>query len=365
MKRLTVLMTAIFAVLALTGFAQKKGTIKFESMVHDFGQIKEDGGFVTCSFKLTNTGNDTLKIINVKPGCGCTTSNWTKEAIKPGGKGFVDATFDPRNRPGEFAKGIAITTNDPDNQNVSLTIKGTVLPRQKSYTDLYPTKLGNLRFESSQLNLQNVKNIEVRTDTMKIYNDWKQNMTLEIGKDMPAYMTAKVIPETLKPGKEGMIIITYDAKLKNDFGYLYDRININTNDSAQAQKTLSISLNIVEDFSSLTPEQLAKAPKVVFTTTTYEFPNVKQGDKVDYSYEFRNDGENDLIIRKTKASCGCTATTPEKSILKKGESSNIKISFNTAGKEGKQHKTVTVITNDPNNSSVTLNITGTVDKPAQ
>lgn len=365
MKRLTVLITAIFAVFALTGYAQKKATIKFDNMVHDFGQIKEDGGFKTCSFKFTNIGNDTLKIVNVKPGCGCTTSNWTKEAIKPGGKGFVEATFDPRNRPGEFAKGIAVTTNDPDNQNLSLTIKGTVLPREKTYTDLYPTKLGNLRFESSQLNLQNVTNTEVRVDTMKIYNDWKQDMTLEIGKDIPAYITAKVIPATLKPGKTGMVIITYDAKMKNDYGYLYDRVNINTNDSAQAQKTLSISLNIVEDFSAMTPEQKAKAPKITFTSSTYDFGTVKQGETVTTTYEFRNDGENDLIIRKTKASCGCTAGTPEKMVLKKGESSNIKVTFNTAGKEGKQHKTVTVITNDPNNSNVTLNITGTVEKPAQ
>ena len=81
---------------------------------------------------------------------------------------------------------------------------------------------------------------------------------------------------------------------------------------------------------------------------------------MNYSFEFTNTGKSDLIIRKTKASCGCTASNPEKTLLKPGETSNINISFNSTGRTGSQHKNVTVITNDPVNFNTVLNIEGEV-----
>ena len=150
----------------------------------------------------------------------------------------------------------------------------------------------------------------------------------------------------------------------NEYGYIYDRMLLTTNDSLQPDKTLNISMNVVEDFSKLTPEQLANAAKIKFDKTTFNFENAKQGDKVECVYNFTNEGKSDLIIRKVKAACGCTATNPEKTTLKPGESSKINATFSTAGREGKQTKTITVITNDPASSSIILTIEGNVEKPA-
>jgi hypothetical protein len=49
-------------------------------------------------------------------------------------------------------------------------------------------------------------------------------------------------------------------------------------------------------------------------------------------------------------------------VLKKGESSKINVTIDTKGKSGKIIKNVTVISNDPNNSFIQINITGTVEK---
>jgi hypothetical protein len=346
-----------------TVMAQKKAVIKFDKTVHDYGTIKEEGGKVKCRFNFTNVGDDTLKILSVKPGCGCTTAEWTKTPVMPKKTGYIDAEYDPKQRPGIFSKGIAVTTNDPTQQVINLTIKGDVVPKAKTYLDLYPVVIGNLRMESSQFNFGNANNNEIRCDTLKIYNAW--NAPLNIGfKDLAIYITAKAIPTVLKPGKEGLVIVTYDVTKKNEYGYVYDRMLLTTNDSLQPDKTLNISMNIVEDFSKLTPEQLANAPKIKFDKTTFNFDQAKQGDKIECVYNFTNEGKSELIIRKVKASCGCTATNPEKTNLKPGESSKINATFNTAGKEGKQYKTITVITNDPASSSVMLTIEGNVEKPA-
>lgn len=355
------------AILAFIGagnlYAQKKAVIKFDKLEYDYGTIKEEAGKAKCRFTFTNQGDDTLKIISVKPGCGCTAVEWTKTGVLPKKSGYIDAEYDPAQRPGIFNKGIAVTTNDPTQQMINLVIKGNVILKPKGVADLYPVVLGNLRMETAQFNFGNTKNTEVHTDTLKIFNIWTKPLNIGF-KDVAAFITVKAIPEVLKPGKEGLIILSYDVTKRNEYGYVFDRLLMLTNDSLQPEKTINISQSISEDFSKLTPEQLAKAPKIKFESTTFDFNTAKQGDKVECTFVFKNEGESDLIIRKVKASCGCTATDPEKTLLKKGEESKINATFNTAGKEGKQTKSITVISNDPTNSTIMLNIQGTVEKPA-
>jgi hypothetical protein len=67
-----------------------------------------------------------------------------------------------------------------------------------------------------------------------------------------------------------------------------------------------------------------------------------------------------LIIRNVKTSCGCTAVSPEKNIVPAGDSVPLKVEFNSAGKLGRQNKTITVITNDPKNPTTILRIASNI-----
>lgn len=104
-----------------------KAKINFKALEHDFGKINENDGPVTFKFDLTNDGTDPLTLSNVKASCGCTTPDWTKEPIAPKGKGNVQATYNPKNRPGKFTKTITVSNNS-DQPSVVLTIKGEVIP---------------------------------------------------------------------------------------------------------------------------------------------------------------------------------------------------------------------------------------------
>ena len=127
------------------------------------------------------------------------------------------------------------------------------------------------------------------------------------------------------------------------------------------RNAVTLSATIQEDFSKLTPEQLANAPVVTFDADSYDFGNIKQGDKVDHTFTIKNTGKNDLIIRNVRSSCGCTAVTPAKTVIPSGESVPLKVEFNSQGKRGRQSKTITVITNDPKNPTSTLRITSNVE----
>lgn len=340
---------------------QQASSIKFEATTFDFATIKEEKGVVTCVFKFKNVGKQDVQILNVRPSCGCTTSEYTMEPVKPGGSGIVKATYDPARRPGPFNKSIAVTTNNTGSPNITLFIKGNVLEKPKTKEEMYPVQQGNLRFLTNHLSF-NLTDNQVKVDTVKIYNAGKKKMELKFV-NLPAFVTV-LSPQVIKldTGAESKIVVKYDAAKRNEIGFVYDKFSITTNDSAQLEKIIYLSANINEDFSKLTPQQLANAPVLVVDNETYDFGKIKLGEVVDCIFVLKNEGKSKLIIRKVKASCGCTATQPEEMEIEPGKSTRIKASFNSAGRVGQQHKTITVITNDPKRSNITLALKGEVIK---
>jgi hypothetical protein len=117
--------TSILMFLSLSAFAGP--SVEFENTSHEFGTIKEADGLVSTLFNFTNTGNAPLIINAVKPSCGCTSPEWSREPILPGKTGFIKATYDPKNRPGKFEKSIAVSSNATNSPSI-LIIKGNVIP---------------------------------------------------------------------------------------------------------------------------------------------------------------------------------------------------------------------------------------------
>lgn len=84
MKKL-LLLAAVFAT-GFTAMAQKKAeeVMKVSADKYDFGKIKQSVP-VTTYFTITNTSDKPIAIENAWAGCGCTTPEFSKEPIAPGG----------------------------------------------------------------------------------------------------------------------------------------------------------------------------------------------------------------------------------------------------------------------------------------
>lgn len=109
---------------AETNGTTKLTKIEFEKDNHDFGLIKE-GEKVSHVFKFKNVGTEPLVIKNVKPACGCTTPNWTKDPVPPGGEGQIEVSFDSQGRTGIQNKSVEVFANtDPEVH--TLKFKGEV-----------------------------------------------------------------------------------------------------------------------------------------------------------------------------------------------------------------------------------------------
>lgn len=103
-------------------------------------------------------------------------------------------------------------------------------------------------------------------------------------------------------------------------------------------------------------------PEAVIHPMAYDFGDIVQDSVVTKIFVITNEGNDVLKITRVWASCGCTAVMPAKNELKLGESTDIKVTFNSEGKSGKQNKTVYIETNDPKNSTIKLAFTGNVIK---
>lgn len=114
-------------------------------------------------------------------------------------------------------------------------------------------------------------------------------------------------------------------------------------------------------FSSFAYSQLI-GPRIVVPQPEHDFGDIIQGEKVSHNFVVTNTGGDVLIISNVRASCGCTAALPDKKELAPGETTNIKVEFNSLGRIGKQDKSVYVSSNDKENPQVQLKFTGNVVK---
>ncbi len=98
---------------------------------------------------------------------------------------------------------------------------------------------------------------------------------------------------------------------------------------------------------------------IEFESESFEFGEVEEGEIVKHVFKFTNTGDKPLIITNAQDSCGCTVPFYPKVPIMPGESSEINVEFNSAGKPGKNVKQVTISANTSPSTSV-LKISGQV-----
>ncbi|QCX52767.1 DUF1573 domain-containing protein [Elizabethkingia sp. JS20170427COW] len=101
-------------------------TISFDNTTLQYGKIGVGSdGF--RYFTVTNKGDKPLILTNVKPSCGCTTPEWSKDPILPGKSAKIKVGYNTQLK-GAFKKLIEVFSNDPKGQRSVIWIQGEVTP---------------------------------------------------------------------------------------------------------------------------------------------------------------------------------------------------------------------------------------------
>jgi hypothetical protein len=93
------------------------------------------------------------------------------------------------------------------------------------------------------------------------------------------------------------------------------------------------------------PAPVTDSTSVQILDTAYDFGKATEGEKVDFSFRFRNTGTKPLIILDARASCGCTKPSWPKEPVPPGGIASVKAEFNTEGRVGPAYKVIHVISN--------------------
>lgn len=119
----------------------------------------------------------------------------------------------------------------------------------------------------------------------------------------------------------------------------------------------NVPTDVVNIPSTASGEAAAPGSLPVFAVEkeAHDFGKITQGEKVSYSFKFKNTGGSDLVISSAQGSCGCTVPNYPKAAIPPGGEGNIDVVFDSGGKSGKVSKTVTVVTNaEPNTKVLTV-----------
>lgn len=361
MKRFfTILVVAFISVSTI--FAQKTSKIEFKETVHDFGSFSEDMKKVTCKFTFTNTGDAPLVIVRANASCGCTEPEYPEEPVMPGKTGEVTVTYNAEGAPGSFQKMVNIySTAKPE--KVTLIIKGTVIPSQERENPSYPYKMGDLRLSNTVLPFFDVYPDKPKTEKIPVINEGKKLISLAFD-HVPRHLSVVAVPSVLKPKETGEIVITYRAEKVKDWGLRRDEFFVAFSGENKFNPTykISVTANILEDFSDLSEEELEKAPKLEISQRKVDFGAVKGDGKVKKELKITNKGKNPLIIRKIQTDTGIVSVHASSQSIASGKSATITLTLDPSGMPGKMlNKLLTIITNDPQNTLVSVRLVGTFE----
>jgi len=201
-----------------------------------------------------------------------------------------------------------------------------------------------------------IKQGEIVKHDFKITNTGDDLLIINFVRASCGCTAAKPRKTDLKPNESTLLHVEFNSA--NKIGKQIKHVYILTNDRKHPQTTLVIKGTVLKSESNIK----VKRAHIWFEKLYFDFGKIPQGKIVSSTVKFRNTGNANLIIKDVKTSCGCTAALISKKVLKPGEEGKIRIEFDSTGKEGKISRTVTVYSNDLNNSRSVITIFANVVK---
>ena len=97
----------------------------FDKTTHDFGRIDPHTTH-SHAFKLSNTGTDPLSVGLQQTSCKCTIGDLAQSLLLPGESTEIKLTWNTGYKADSYEQTATLTTNDPVNKTIVLTVKGNV-----------------------------------------------------------------------------------------------------------------------------------------------------------------------------------------------------------------------------------------------
>lgn len=227
-------MKTIFTMLLLfagVSFAQIVGPkISVQSPIFSFGDIRQNI-FVEHDFLISNTGDDSLIIADVKASCGCTAAQPEKNVLKPGETSKINVKFNTIGREGQQKKYVYVITNDRENPEFRLSFTANVVPDTQ-------TSGPRLQLSESKHDFGPMEEGKIAGWKVDFKNTGTSELNIKDIKTSCGCTAASVTGRHIKPGESGSLRIEFDSAGKA--GRLSRTVTLYTNDFKEPEQTIVI-----------------------------------------------------------------------------------------------------------------------------
>lgn len=336
---------------ASTAVAQPKAT--FDAVHQELGSILWNQP-QTASFKVTNSGDTTLVISHVYPGCGCTSVNWTREPIAPGKSGSIDVTYDAALL-GHFNKDLIVETNASTEPTI-LTFSGDVVLEKKENSSDFSYHIGEIYLDSDNLEFDDVRRGDMPTVTLRLFNAGRQSYTPEL-MHLPQYLTAEADPAVIRPGRVGKLHVTLNSEKLRNYGLTQTDIYLSRfpGDRVNDGNDIYVSATLLPELD-YSPSELANAPRAHIDSTTIHIGPFGKKDKLKAKIKLTNTGYSPLSIQALQVYNPGLSVSFGRRTLKPGQSDDLKITVRASGLQNRRRRRVLLITNDPEQPKIVIDI---------
>ncbi len=336
--------------------------VEIDRTIHNFGDIMLDSGPVSCTFTLTNKGGKAVVIYNVTTTCGCTDTEWTREPIKPGGKGKIKVTYSNDEGPYPFDKNITVYMSD-EKKPVILKLRGVSHEKKKPLAEMYPVHFGPLGMKEALVKCGNLEQERSKSEAVMIAN--LSQKPLELGfADVSDNLSISVSPNPVPAGETAEMRFTVKADRKiwgRNTYHATPLMNGKPYKNAEGKEKIGIWAFTKENFNNMTDEQKQRGPMPRFETSTFSFGKAKIGTEIHATFTFKNEGKSDFCVYKvdTDACCYSHSDIP---VATPGETVSFRVHIDTKNmKAGESLTIVTLTTNSPIRPIINLFISGQLE----
>jgi hypothetical protein len=266
-----------------------KPQIVVEPMEHDFGDIVQ-GDVVKFTFKVRNEGDAPLEI-TARPSCGCVTPYYDR-VIQPKQEGVIEAELRSAGFRGAQIKTIQVTTNDPDQPNLTLRLTANI----KTAFEVRPSETLTVALKDNEPTVQEVEIVSNIDEPLEIeqltttapyakaeaqrLDDKRQKVVITINPDAP-------------PGRTNFAVIARTKSQRTP------QININV----MCEKGIIVTPNSVF-FGVITPQTQLPVERIVTLTRRdkgFQIRKISADDPaIEVNHESMEEGKQHRLIVRYK-----------------------------------------------------------------
>src|SRR5690606_26668451 len=197
-------------------------------------------------------------------------------------------------RSGPFSKMIIVKTNI-DSEGDSLFLEGYNLPYPEDVEKHYFNRIGELGFSSTTINMGNVFNNEPKVKQVDFFNFKDYPIILnEVKTVVPPHVRLEFVPAVIPANSRGLLSISYNGALKNDFGHFEDSVRVVLMGNEEPPVPLKMVAAIHEYFEPVPLHEVKNLPKLAMSEGEVDLNRIRTNMPVSKIITLTNEGAQPL-----------------------------------------------------------------------